>query len=36
MIRTAGFACLISAFNGRIKKRKEEAFLGRPALVAGT
>jgi hypothetical protein len=36
MMHTAGLVCLISTVNGRIKKEEEEAFLGRPALVAGT
>jgi hypothetical protein len=37
MMRTVSLVCLISTVNGRIKKKKkEEAFLGRLALVAGT
>jgi hypothetical protein len=38
MTRIAGLVCLISTVNGRLKKKekKEEAFLGRPALVAST
>jgi len=37
MTCTASLVWLISTVNGRIKEEeKEEAFLGRPALVAGT
>jgi hypothetical protein len=38
MMCTTILVCLIIAVNGCIKKEEEEeeAFLGRPALVAGT